>query len=160
MQQLCVSLTSLTRTLTTLQETLQETPNQETPKPAEASSASNTPASSDDFGVDAKAIEQQSTQLQGQFQQILANLNSCDLPPTVEMRLRPLQTESHRRLRLLGIEAIRLRTAKQATTLAKVQSQLSGHLAQLIQFADAMAKEVCSLDEQTNADSDADDGHE
>ena len=87
-------------------------------------------------------MPQRVTKLQVEFQQIVASLAQANLTPEVEQRLRPCQTEGHRRLRLLGIEAMRLRTAKQAETVERVRSQIEDHLAQLEKFVEAMANEM------------------
>ena len=93
--------------------------------------------------LDANAIQQQQLQLQGQFQKMLATVAIADIDPAVEQQLRPHQTEAHRRLRLLGIEAMRLRTAKQPATLERQRSQLQTHLSELQKFVLAMADQVC-----------------
>ncbi|MGB3292068.1 MAG: hypothetical protein WBB01_03630 [Phormidesmis sp.] len=93
--------------------------------------------------LDTVAVEQQVAQLQQRFQQILATVAQVDLAPAVEQRLRPHQTEAHRRSRLLGIETMRLKTAKQAVTLERQRSQLKTHTSALQQFAQAMADELC-----------------
>lgn len=137
-QQLCLTVQAFGRSLATLLSVLQSTPLQ----------SATTPSSDEESGDEKSAfpdsIWRQSTQLQQQFQEILATIDNNDLEPAVEMQLRPLQTESHRRLRLLSIEAMRLRTAKQPATVEKTRSQLSAHVSQLLQFAQAMATEVCS----------------
>jgi len=132
-QQLCLTVQAFGRSLTTLLSALQSTPLQ-----------SATAPSSDEELALPDSVWRQSNQLQQQFQEILATIDNNDLEPAVEMQLRPLQTESHRRLRLLIIEAMRLRTAKQPATVEKTRSQLSAHVSQLLQFAQAMATEVCS----------------
>ena len=93
--------------------------------------------------LDANAIQQQQLQLQGQFQTMLATVAIADIDPAVERLLQPHQTEAHRRLRLLGIEAMRLRTAKQPATLERQRSQLQTHLSELQKFVQAMADQVC-----------------
>lgn len=88
-------------------------------------------------------ILQRSLQLQTQFQEILAIVTTDDINPQTEARLRPLQTEAHRRLRLLSMEATKLKTAKQPATIEKTRSQLTRHLASLMQFAQAIQSEAC-----------------
>lgn len=94
--------------------------------------------------LNAGTIQQQQAQLQGQFQSMLATAANADIAPTIEQQLRPHQTEAHRRLRLLGIEAMRLRTAKQPATLERQRSQLQIHLSELQKFVQAMADQVCT----------------
>lgn len=91
----------------------------------------------------AVTFQRQVTQLQQQFQQILAIIASLDLDPAVEQRLRPHQTEAHRRSRLLGIEAMRLQTAKQPATINRQRSQVEDHVKQLQKFVQAMVDEIC-----------------
>lgn len=88
-------------------------------------------------------LQRQVTQLQQQFQQVLAIIASVDLDPAVEQRLRPHQTEAHRRSRLLGIEAMRLQTAKQPATINRQRSQVEDHVKQLQKFVQAMVDEIC-----------------
>lgn len=91
--------------------------------------------------LEAGTVQPQISQLQNQFQSILT-ATAADAAPSVK-RLRPYQTEAHRRLRLLGIEAMRLRTARQPATLERQRSQLQTHLTELQKFAQAMADQVC-----------------
>lgn len=88
-------------------------------------------------------ILQRSLQLQTQFQEILAIVATDGINPQTEARLRPLQTEAHRRLRLLSMEATKLKTAKQPATIEKTRSQLTQHLTSLMQFAQAIQSEAC-----------------
>lgn len=85
-------------------------------------------------------------QLQSSFQKIVVSVAEFGLTPTVEQRLRPLQTEGHRRLKLAGIAGMRLKAAKQAETIATVEAQISEHLLQLQKFVEAMADELCDLE--------------
>ena len=89
-------------------------------------------------------MPQRITQLQLEFQTIIASLNQISLNPEVEQRLRPCQTEGHRRLQLLGVGAMRLRTAKKPETIVSVRSQIEDHLTQLQKFVDAMAADLCA----------------
>lgn len=91
--------------------------------------------------LEAGTVQQQIAQLQNQFQSILT-ATAADAGPSAK-HLRPYQTEAHRRLRLLGIEAMRLRTARQPATLERQRSQLQTHLTELQKFAQAMADQVC-----------------
>lgn len=92
---------------------------------------------------DASAVQKQAIQLQQHFQTIVAAIAITPLDLHKEQRLRPYQTEAHRLLRLMGVEAMRLKTAKQPETLAKGRSQLTTQLTQLQSFAQAIADEVC-----------------
>ena len=94
----------------------------------------------------AKIAPQQVAQLQLEFQKIVASLNDVNLTPEKEQRLRPCQTEGHRRLQLLGVGAMRLRTAKQSKTIMSVRSQIDNNLTQLQKFVEAMAAELCDVD--------------
>lgn len=91
----------------------------------------------------ASAVLAQTTQLQQHFQKIVAAIAITPIDPKREQRLRPYQTEAHRLLRLMGIEAMKLKTAKQPETIAKGRSQLTMQLHQLQPFAQAIADEVC-----------------
>ena len=94
------------------------------------------------FG-DANAVKTQTIQLQQHFQKIIAAIAITPTDSAKEQRLRPYQTEAHRLLRLIGLEAMKLKTAKQAATIAKGRSQLTTQLNQLQPFAQAIANEVC-----------------
>lgn len=94
-------------------------------------------------GFNAGAVQTQVIQLQQHFQKIIAAIAITPIDPEREQRLRPYQTEAHRLLRLMGIEAMKLKTAKQPETIAKGRSQLTTQLNQLQPFAQAIAEEVC-----------------
>ncbi len=87
-------------------------------------------------------ILQQVGSLQSQFQSIVSAIDAAELSPAVEQALRPYQTEAHRRLRLLSVESMKLRTARAPETVAQVRSRLKAHLDQLQQFASAIANEL------------------
>ncbi|MBE9061675.1 heterocyst frequency control protein PatD [cf. Phormidesmis sp. LEGE 11477] len=87
-------------------------------------------------------ILQQTAVMQPQFRAIIAAIEAAALSPAVEQSLRPYQTEAHRRLRLMSVEGMKLRTARSPETLAQVRSQLKAHLDQLQQFAIAMTNEL------------------
>ncbi len=90
-----------------------------------------------------QTVGQSLSQLQQQFQEIIAAAEAARLNPQIEQRIRPFLTEGHRRLRLAGIAAMQLRTAKQPATVEKQRSLIQAHLSQLQQFAQAIADEVC-----------------
>ncbi|MEM9090874.1 MAG: heterocyst frequency control protein PatD [Cyanobacteria bacterium P01_F01_bin.53] len=93
--------------------------------------------------LEAFALQQQTAQLQQTFPKLLQQLTeTTTLEPAAHQRLRPYQTEAHRRLRLLSVEAMKLRTVKQPETLEKVRSQLQDHLTQLTKFIQAIADEI------------------
>ncbi|MEO1393240.1 MAG: heterocyst frequency control protein PatD [Cyanobacteria bacterium J06634_5] len=100
--------------------------------------------------LNAKDVQLKVAQLQQPFQGLFQALEGLDeqlekpsgMVPSTMQRLRSYQTEAHRRLRLLGVEAMKLRAAKQPDTVEKVRSQLSDHLAQLTQFTQAIADEI------------------
>lgn len=87
-------------------------------------------------------ILQQTDAMQPQFQAIIEAIEAADLSSAVEQTLRPYQTEAHRRLRLIKVEGMRLRTARAPETIAQVRSQLRAHIEQLQQFAITMANAV------------------
>lgn len=91
-----------------------------------------------------QSVSQSVAHLHQQFQAIIAAFEAAHINPQTEQQIRPFLTESHRQLRLAGIEAMRLQTAKQAATVEKQRSLIQSHLAQLQKFASAIANEVCS----------------
>ncbi len=95
-----------------------------------------------DEAIDPAIILQQTSSLQPQFQSIVEAINIAELSPAVEQTLRPYQTEAHRRLRLLSVESMKLKTARAPETVSQVRSRLKTHLDQLQQFASAIANEL------------------
>lgn len=91
------------------------------------------------------ALQPQVAQLQSRFQDILTAIAEADIELAVEQRLRPFQTEAHRRLRLLSLELMKLPMAKQPETLARSQAHIQDHLNQLQHFLQAIADELCNL---------------
>lgn len=91
-----------------------------------------------------QSVFQSVSRLQQQYQEIIATFESIRIDPQVEQRIRPFLTEGHRRLRLAGVEAMRLQAAKQTATVEKQRSLITAHLDQLQKFAQAIADEVCS----------------
>jgi metal-responsive CopG/Arc/MetJ family transcriptional regulator len=93
-------------------------------------------------------VQKQIVQLQQHFQQILKLIAEAVLQGVLqgehEQRLRSYQTEAHRLLRLMGIAALKLRTAKQLETWEQQRSHIETLLAQLQPFAQAIASEVSS----------------
>ena len=79
-------------------------------------------------------------QLQQQFSQVIAAIAATSLSEAQNAQLRPCQTEAHRRLRLLGVEVMKIRTAKQPETLAATRSQVIGHLEEIQAFVQKMAQ--------------------
>ncbi|MEO1636818.1 MAG: hypothetical protein AAFS04_17250 [Cyanobacteria bacterium J06631_9] len=93
-------------------------------------------------GFQAGSISQQANQLQAQFQEMLTAATNADMPPQIEQRIRPFKTEAHRRLRLLGVEAIRFQAAKQPANIEKCREQMQAHLLQVRQFIQAIADTI------------------
>lgn len=85
---------------------------------------------------------QQTHDQQSQFQDIIRAVGAAGLSPATEQKLQSYQTEAHRRLRLLSVASMKLKTARSPETVAQVRSQLTEHIDQLRQFAIAMASEV------------------
>ncbi|MEM8501533.1 MAG: hypothetical protein AAF716_00085 [Cyanobacteria bacterium P01_D01_bin.1] len=85
---------------------------------------------------------QRTNAVQSQFQEIIEATSLADLPLPIEQKMRPYQTEAHRRLRLLSVASMKLKTARAPDTVAQVRSQLEAHLEQIEQFAIAMANEI------------------
>lgn len=95
--------------------------------------------SQDNEGLKVGSIQSEIAQLQPLFQSMLQDLDRADLAPVARQRIRPFQTEAHRRSRLLGVAAMQLRSAKQPETLVRVRSQLQEHLTQLQSFIQGIA---------------------
>ena len=101
---------------------------------------------SDSKVLSERVISERVIQLQPVFQEIVARLAEAGFTPSVEQRLRPLQTEGHRRLKLAGIAAMRLQTAKRVETVLAVRAQINEHLLQLQKFLVAIADELGDRD--------------
>lgn len=93
--------------------------------------------------IPAATLVKQLPLLQRQFQQMIEASEGTHIDPQVEQRLRPFLTEGHRRLRLAGVEAMRLRAVKQPAMVQKQRSHIQAHLDQLQKFAQAIADEIC-----------------
>ena len=87
-------------------------------------------------------ILQKTNLMQPQFQRIIAAIEAADLSGAAEQKIGSYQTEAHRRLRLLSVEGMKLKTARQPKTVAQVRSRLKDHLDQLQQFMTAIANEL------------------
>lgn len=129
-------------TLTTLQSALSHSAlsDVDIPEPSQLSASQPvpTPVPPSDPSLTAEQIAQQATQLSAQFQKIMTALSDTQLNAKAEQQIGTYQTEAHRRLRLIGIEAMRLKTARQPTSISRGRSQLHTHLNQLQQFVQAM----------------------
>lgn len=78
------------------------------------------------------------TQLQTQFQDVMQpGSESSDAAAQTQSSL-PMLTEAHRWLKLLSIEGMKLRTARQPSSLEKVRSQIKSHLNSLLPFLTAL----------------------
>lgn len=84
-------------------------------------------------------VRQQLLQCQPLFQEIVAQLANADLTSVVEQRIRPAQTEAHRLLRLMGVDAMRLAAAKKPETKDKLRSQLLTQTERLQGFLQVIA---------------------
>ena len=90
-------------------------------------------------GFQTDSVSEQANQLQAQFHDIVTVATTADMSPQIEQRIRPLKTEAHRRLRLLGVEAMRFQSAKQPANIEKCRTQMQAHLFQIRQFMQAIA---------------------
>ncbi len=109
---------------------------------ASSESASSESASSESASSESASSESASSES--------ASSESADLEaiaPAVAQRIQPYQTEAHRRLRLIVIESMRLRTARSPASIDRGCSQLLRHLNQLQQFTQAMIAEVCAAED-------------
>ena len=79
-------------------------------------------------------------QLQQQFLQVIEAIAATSLSESQSVQLRPCQTEAHRRLRLLGVDVMKLKTAKQAETRAAAHRQIVAHLEEIRAFAQKMTQ--------------------
>jgi len=78
------------------------------------------------------------TELQSFFQAELLTLAGDDLAPAVEQRLQSFQVEINKQLRLLGMDVLFLKSARQVTTIAQRRSQMGDRVQLLIQYCDAL----------------------
>lgn len=125
----------------------EQSKQEESPKAEEASSNANTAqthALQTGFQTEFQAgsISQQANQLQAQFQGMVTAATPADMPPQIEQRIRPFKIEAHRRLRLLGVEAMRFQAAKQPANIEKCRKQMQAHLLEVRQFIQAIADTI------------------
>lgn len=137
---LCHQFNTFNQSLSALQQAIEPIT-----KPADK------PATTHLDAIAASEICEQVNNLQQQFQSILVALSSAvsesAIAPAVAQRIGPYQTEAHRRVRLISIESMRLKTARQPALIDRVRSQLLRHLSQLQQFMQAMTAEVCEAED-------------
>lgn len=95
--------------------------------------------------LNVQSIQSEASQLQPLFQSLLQALDHAELAD--RQRIGPFQTEAHRRLRLLGVAVMQLRSAKRPETLVRVRSQLQDHLTQLQSFVQGIA-DVLEVDRE------------
>ncbi len=96
----------------------------------------------EDETSDPAVILLQASSLQPQFRLIVEAIDTSEFSSAVEQTLRPYQTEAHRRLRLLNVESMKLKTARAPETVSQARLRLKNHVAQLQQFVSAIADEI------------------
>jgi len=77
-------------------------------------------------------------ELQIFFQEQLLSLTGDALAPEVEQRLQALQVEINKQLRLLGMDALFLQSARQPATVEQRRSQMGDRVQILIRYCDAV----------------------
>jgi len=77
-------------------------------------------------------------ELQIFFQEQLLSLTGDALAPEVEQRLQALQVEINKQLRLLGMDALFLQSARQPATVEQRRSQMGDRVQILLRYCDAV----------------------
>ena len=76
------------------------------------------------------------------FQRQIASLDSQDIDPAVESKMRSLQTEISKQLNLLCMDVTFLQAARQPQTLQTRKQQITQRLQTLMSYCEAVLKEA------------------
>jgi translation initiation factor IF-2 len=95
-----------------------------------------TPADQRELGSAPQAVFQEIQQL---FQQIIA-LDLEGLDPADVSKVQSYQTEINKQLRLLGMDVMFLRAARQSATAQQRQTQMGDRINLLVRYCDALLK--------------------
>lgn len=87
---------------------------------------------------DVQALRQSFLAAQQFFTQQIVSLDSNELEPTDEPRVRSYQTEISKQLQLLGIDVMFLQAARQQQTAQNRQRQISQRLQTLISYCNSV----------------------
>lgn len=88
--------------------------------------------------VETPKLRQDILAAQQYFQQQIANLDSQEINPAVESRVRSLQTEISKQLNLLNMDVTFLQAARQPETLQTRQQQIVQRLQTLRSYCEAI----------------------
>ena len=88
--------------------------------------------------VEPPRLRQNVLAAQQYFQQQIASLDSQDIDPTVESRMRSLQTEISKQFNLLSVDVTFLQAAKQPQTLQTRKQQITQRLQTLLSYCEAI----------------------
>lgn len=86
----------------------------------------------------ASGLQAQSRSLQQQFREILSLAAETAFSPGIEPQIRPCLTEINRLVRLIGLDAAFLKTARQTQTVQARQAQLRERVTQLQALCQAL----------------------
>ena len=75
------------------------------------------------------------------FRSCMIDVNSDQLDPSVVSQLQAYQTEVHKQLRLLGMDAMFLQAAYQSITAQERQRQMEARLQTLISYCEAVLRD-------------------
>jgi len=87
---------------------------------------------------DSVSLESDVAELQLLFQDQILGLSIADLPLDVEQRVQSYQVEMNKQLRLLGMDVMFLRAARQAVTREQRRNQMNDRIGILIRYCEAL----------------------
>jgi Zn-dependent oligopeptidase len=88
--------------------------------------------------IEISRLRQNVLAAQQYFQQQIASLDSQEIDPAVESRVRSLQTEISKQLNLLNMDVTFLQAARQPQTVQTRQQQISQRLQTLVGYCEAI----------------------
>ncbi|OWY66640.1 hypothetical protein B7486_35620 [cyanobacterium TDX16] len=91
--------------------------------------------------VEPPRLRQNVLAAQQYFQQQIASLDSQDIDPAVESRMRSLQTEISKQFNLLSMDVSFLQAARQPQTLQTRQQQITQRLQTLLSYCEAILRD-------------------
>ena len=87
---------------------------------------------------DSTALKAAIAQVQHWFQQQILTLNLDELPDTEAQRVRSIQVEINKQLRLVSVDVLFLQTSKQPATAKQRQQQVHDRLTMLMRYCEAI----------------------
>lgn len=90
------------------------------------------------FDQNAPTLQSETTNLQNFFREHILSLPMAELTPSLQHWVQSYQVECDKQLRLLGVEAMRLRAARQSATIEQRLQQVRDRLDTLQRYCTAV----------------------